>query len=70
MKNLIMDVFWYDNTDLANLNLHLGMDTSDTETMATVVCGEVSGELDPPRLTRSGWRARAGPFQATHPASC
>jgi hypothetical protein len=24
MKNRIMDVFWYDITELANLNLHLG----------------------------------------------
>jgi hypothetical protein len=41
-----MDVCWHDITETADLDLYLGPDTCETETVVTVVCGEVSGELD------------------------
>jgi hypothetical protein len=41
-----MDVHWHDITETADLDLYLGPDTCKTETVVTVVCGEVSGELD------------------------
>jgi hypothetical protein len=48
MTNRTMDVRWHDITDPANLDLYLylGPGTFDTETVLTVICGEVSGELD------------------------
>ena len=46
MKNRTMKVLRHDVTDLADVNSHLGIGESETETIATVICGEVSGELD------------------------
>jgi hypothetical protein len=46
MTNRTMDVRWHDITNTAELDLYLGPDTFDTETVVTVVCGEISGELD------------------------
>ncbi len=41
-----MDVLRYDVTNLADVNGYLDMDTSETETILTVISGRVSGELD------------------------
>jgi hypothetical protein len=46
MTNRTMDVRWHDITNTAELDLYLGPDTFDTETVVTDVCGEISGELD------------------------
>jgi hypothetical protein len=39
-------VRWHEITDAADFDLYLGPDTCETETVVTVICGEVSGELD------------------------
>jgi hypothetical protein len=41
-----MDVRRHHVTDAADLDLYLGPDTFETETVVTAICGEVSGELD------------------------
>jgi hypothetical protein len=46
--NRIMDVRWHDITDTADFEVHDGPDTDNlgTQTVVTVICGRVSGELD------------------------
>jgi hypothetical protein len=46
MKKPNVDVLRYDITDLAEFDLYLAPGMFETETMVTVICGEVSGELD------------------------
>jgi hypothetical protein len=37
---------WHDITGTADVDRYIGPGTFETETVVTVVCGEVSGELD------------------------
>ncbi len=46
MKSRTMNVLRHDVTDLADVNSQLDIGDSETETIATVICGTVSGELD------------------------
>jgi hypothetical protein len=47
-KNHTMDVLWHDIIDVDDIDRHDGpdADTLGTQTVVTVICGEVSGELD------------------------
>lgn len=53
-----MDVHWHNITDAADFDRYLGPGTFETETVVTVVCGAVSGESRPHRVTRRGRRDR------------
>jgi hypothetical protein len=48
MKDRAMDVLRHDIADVADLEIYDGPDTDilGTQTVVTVVCGEVTGELD------------------------
>ena len=48
MKNRTMDVLRHDIADVADLEIYDGPDTDilGTQTVVTVICGEVGGELD------------------------
>jgi hypothetical protein len=48
MKNRAMDVLRHDIADVADLEIYDGPDTDilGTQTVVTVICAEVSGELD------------------------
>jgi hypothetical protein len=48
MKDRTIDVLRHDIADVADLEIYDGPDTdiSGTQTVVTVICGEVSGELD------------------------
>jgi hypothetical protein len=46
MKNRTVNVLRHGVTELADVNSYLGIGESETETIATVVSGPVSGELD------------------------
>ena len=46
MSNRTTNVMRHGVTDLADINGYLGIGESETETIATVICGRVSGELD------------------------